>query len=107
MAKNMKYTPGNQINVVRAATVSGQPIAIGDLPGVALTASEATTNNVTMKTDGIFALPVLGPIGIGDIVYLVDATGVIDATNTGVRFGYALEAIAGATTPTIKVKVGY
>lgn len=107
MAKNMKYTPGNQINVVRASTVSGQAIAIGKIPGVALTDSETTTNNVTMKTDGIFALPVLGPVGIGDILYIVDATSVIDTTNTGVRFGYALEAIAGATTPTIKVKVGY
>lgn len=107
MAKNMVHTPGNQLNVVRASTVSGQAIAIGQIPGVALTSSETTTNNVTIKTDGVFRVPVLGPVTIGALVYVVDATSVVSTVNTGVRFGYVLEAIAGATTETIKVKVGY
>ena len=107
MATNMVHTPGNQLEVVRAATVSGQAMAIGQLPGVALTASETGTNKVTMKTDGVFRLPVLGPLAVGDIVYVVPATGVLNTTNTNVRFGYALAAIAGATTNTIPVKVGY
>lgn len=107
MAKNMVHTPGNQLEGVRAATVSGQAIAIGQLPAVALTDSEATTNAITYKCDGVFRVPVLGPVAIGALVYVVDATSVVSTVNTGVRFGYALEAIAGATTATIKVKLGY
>lgn len=108
MAKNMIHTPGNQLEGVRAATVSGQAIAIGQIPAVALTDSEATTNAITYKTDGVFRVPVLGPIAtIGALVYVVDATSVVSTVNTGVRFGYALELIAGATTVAIKVKLGY
>ena len=107
MATNMVHDPGNQLEVVRAATTSGQAMAIGQLPGVALTASEAVTNKVTMKTDGVFNIPVLGPVAIGALVYVVEATGVVNTINTNVRFGYALDAIAGATTTTIRVKIGY
>lgn len=107
MARNMVHTPGNQLEVVRAATVSGQAIAIGQLPGVALTASEAVTNKVTIKTDGVFNIPVLGPVAPGGLLYVVDATSVVSTVNTGVRFGYALDNIPGATTNTIRVKLGY
>jgi len=107
VAKNLRHDPGVQLEVVRASTVSGQAIAIGQLPGVALTDSEATTNKVTMKTNGVFAVPVLGPVSPGGLLYVVDATSVVSTVNTGVRFGYALETIAGATTNTIKVKLGY
>jgi predicted RecA/RadA family phage recombinase len=103
----MVHDVGTQLEVVRASTTSGQAMAIGQLPGVALTSSEAVTNKVTMKTDGVFTIPVLGPVAIGDLVYVVVASGVVNTVNTNVRFGYALEAIAGATTNPIKVKVGY
>jgi len=52
-------------------------------------------------------VPVLGPVSPGGLLYVVDATSVVSTVNTGVRFGYALETIAGATTNTIKVKLGY
>lgn len=107
MATNMVHDTGNQLEVVRAATVSGDAIAIGQLPGVALTSSEAVTNKVTLKTDGVFRIPVLGPVAVGALLYVVDATKVVSTVNTGVRFGYALDAIAGATTTTIRVKLGY
>ena len=107
MAKNMVHDPGTKLQVVRASTVSGDAIAIGQLPGVALTSSETTTNFVTIQTEGVFTVPVLGPVAIGALLYVVDATKVVSTVNTGVRFGYALEAIAGATTNPIKVKLGY
>jgi predicted RecA/RadA family phage recombinase len=111
----MKHTPGNQLNVVKASVVSGDPIVVGQLPGVALTSSETTTNNVTMKTDGVFNLPVKGidgsgnsAVAIGDILYhTVADSPPVSKKATGVRFGYALEAVGSGLTATIKVKIGY
>jgi predicted RecA/RadA family phage recombinase len=104
MATNMVHTPGNQLEVVLASIVSGQPTVLGQLPGVALTSSETTTNKVTLKTDGVFNLTVTGAVNAGDIVYWATPD-VISTTNTGVRFGYALQTLAA--TGLCKVKVGY
>ena len=107
MAKNLVHDPGEKLQYVRASTVPGQAIAIGQIPGVALTASETTTNLVTVQTNGVFTIPVLGPVTVGALLYVVDATSVVSTVATGIRYGYALEAIAGATTNPIKVKLGY
>ena len=115
MAKNMVHTPGDQLNVVKASVVSGDPIVVGQMPGVALTCSESGTNNVTMKRNGVFNLSVKGidgggnsAVAIGDILYHTAAdTPPLSKKATGVRFGYALEAVNSAATGTIKVAVGY
>lgn len=115
MAKNMVHTPGDQLNVVKASVVSGDPIVVGQIPGVALTSSETTTNNVTIKTNGVFNLSVKGidgggnsAVAIGDILYHTAAdTPPVSKKATGVRFGYALEAVGSGLTGTIKVKLGY
>jgi predicted RecA/RadA family phage recombinase len=95
--------------------LSGDPIVIGQLPGVALT-SEDADGMATIQTDGVFDLPVKGEtttnaaIAVGAIVYY-DAAATphkLNADNTnGVRFGYALEAVSSGATATIRVKVGY
>jgi predicted RecA/RadA family phage recombinase len=114
MAKNMKFTPGNQLQVALASVTSGDPVVVGQLPAVALTSTD-TAGNVTVKTDGVFALSVKGvdgsgnkAVAIGDIIYHVDAdTPKLSVKSAGVRFGYALEAVTSGATKTIKVKLGY
>ena len=116
MATNMVHDPGNQIEVVQAGRTSGDPMVIGQIPGVALTSSEATTNKVTMKTDGVFNLSVKGEnnagniaVAVGDILYY--EAGQVPPVNkdnvAGVRFGYALDIVAIGATTTIRVKIGY
>lgn len=116
MATNKVYDEGTQIVVVQSGRTSGDPMVVGQIPGVALTSSETTTNNVTMQTDGVFRLSVKGEnasgnnaVAIGDILYYeAGQTPPVnkDGTN-GVRFGYALDAVASGATTTIRVKVGY
>lgn len=116
MAKNMVHEEGTQIVVVQASRVSGDPMVVGQIPGVALTSSESGTNNVTMKTDGVFLLSVKGEnnagnsaVAIGDILYYeAGQTPPVNKDNVaGVRFGYAMDAITSGSTATIRVKVGY
>jgi predicted RecA/RadA family phage recombinase len=111
----MVHTPGNQLEVVLASITSGMPVVVGKVPGVALTSSETTTNKVTVQTDGVFTLSVKAinatvgdAVAAGDILYYVAAdTPKLSKKPAGVRFGYALEAVAESATGTIKVKVGY
>ena len=116
MALNMVHEEGTQIVVVQASRVSGDPMVVGQIPGVALTSSESGTNNVTMKTDGVFLLSVKGEnnagnsaVAIGDILYYeAGQTPPVNKDNVaGVRFGYAMDAITSGSTATIRVKVGY
>lgn len=114
MAKNMKFTPGNQLQVALASVTSGDPVVVGQLPAVALIDTNAA-GDVTIKTDGVFALSVKGvdgsgnkAVAVGDILYYVDGdTPKLSVKNTGVRFGYALGAVTSGATKTINVKIGY
>jgi len=87
-----------------ASPSSGDPVVFGQIPGVALTNPDAD-GNVTVALDGVWELPVTGAVAGGDIVYYKD--GQLSADNTGVRFGYALAAVASGATSTIPVRVGY
>ena len=124
MATNRIFEKGTQLSVVpdlapNATVASGDPVAVGQLPGVALTDADDTVasgGECTVQFDGVFDLEVVGTsddgttgaaIAVGDIVFLdTDATLNVDTTN-GIRFGYALEAVASGATTTIRVKVGY
>lgn len=124
MATNRVYEKGDQLTAApdlcaNATVQSGDPVAVGQLPGVALTDADDTVANdgeCTVQFNGVFDLEVVGTsddgttdaaVGVGDIVYIdTDGTLNVDATN-GIRFGYALEAVASGATTTIKVKVGY
>lgn len=116
MATNIVHEEGNQLSVpVPVGTVSGDPVAVGGLPGVALIDRGAdTAGEATVKFNGTATLDVTGEddagntaIAVGDILYLQsDGTINADAT-TGIRFGYALGTVSsGATTGTL-VKIGY
>lgn len=115
MATNRKFAAGDALSVVATAPAtpsSGDPILVGQLPGVALT-DERADGTVSAQFNGVFELPVKGAdgagnaaIAAGDIVYYDGGEINADDTN-GVRFGYALEAVLSGATTTIDVKVGY
>jgi predicted RecA/RadA family phage recombinase len=117
MAKNIVLEDGNQIAL--AATdptvpASGDPVIVGQLPGVALI-NEAADGNTTIKTNGVANLSVKGvdgggnsAVAVGEIVYYVTGdTPKLSKKNTGVRFGYALDPVTSGSTATIRVKIGY
>ncbi|WP_326642884.1 DUF2190 family protein [Streptosporangium sp. NBC_01755] len=117
MATNIIFDEGVQLQL--AATdpttpVSGDPVLVGQLPGVALT-NEGSDGLTTIKTDGVATLSVKGvdgsgnsTVSAGDIIYYVTGdTPKLSKKATGVRFGYALEGVTSAATATIRVKIGY
>lgn len=114
MAANEIFNEGNQLAVTLASVTSGDPVVAGQIPGVALNSTDAN-GKVTMKTDGVFDLSVKGvdgggnsAVAVGDIIYYTSGdTPKLNKKDTGVRFGYALEAVASAGTDTIQVKIGY
>lgn len=120
MAKNEVYADGTQFpaSVTSPANpVSGDPVVVGQMPGVALTDKDAVTGLTLIKTNGVHLFAVKGEnaaggavaVAAGDIVYYdAAATVKLNKDNTnGVRFGYALEAVGSGATATISVKVGY
>lgn len=121
MAGNIIFEAGDQLSL--AATnpttpASGDPVIVGQLPGVALT-TETADGNTTIKFDGVADLSVKAvttaasgsAVAVGDILYYVPANTPKLSKAVGdsgaVRFGYALEAITSGSTDTIRVKVGY
>lgn len=113
MAKNRVHLTGKFLSLAAtqpATPASGDPVLVGQLPGVATTA-ERTDGTTSIQTDGVYNLSVgavAGAIAIGDLLYYVVAeTPKVSRTATGVRFGYALGAITSGQTATIPVKVGY
>lgn len=122
MAKNRVREHGAQIPALIASVAAGDPQVIGQVPGVALTATDGN-GSVTLQTDGIFDLSVKGvdgggnvAVNNGDILYFVSGdTPKLGKKTSGVRFGYAYSAtvapgaqlIASGATGTISVKIGY
>lgn len=122
MATNIVYEDGDQLELAPTlptgtTITSGDPCCVGKLPAVALTDADDTVGNggrCTLKFNGVIEHIVEGKdgagnaaIAAGDIVYLDAGKLNVDATN-GVRYGYALEAVAsGSTTTSIRVKIGY
>jgi predicted RecA/RadA family phage recombinase len=115
MATNTVHELGTNLEVVIAGVVSGDPVVVGQVPGVAETTPEATTNRLVMQTCGVYNLSVKGIDGVGnaavaggDILYFVKAdTPKLSKKATGVRYGYALDAVVSGATTTIRVKIGY
>jgi predicted RecA/RadA family phage recombinase len=117
MAKNRVHAVGNHLSL--AATdpttpASGDPVRVGELPGVALT-DERSDGTTSIQTNGVFNLSVKGvdgsgnaAVSVGDILYYVDAdTPKLSKKTAGHRFGYALATVGSGSTATIAVKIGY
>lgn len=111
MATNRVHADGTQLSLAAtdpATPAVGDPVVVGQLPGVALT-DERPDGTTTIQTDGVFDLPVTagaGGIAAGDIVNYATGTDTVGSA-AGVRFGYALAAVAASSTATIPVKIGY
>jgi hypothetical protein len=113
MADNFKYWEGDQIKVSAAGTSAGDPFVLGQIPGVCLNDADDDDYNV-LKRNGTADLEVeavdadgVSAIAAGDILYYTEGDDPhLNKKTTGVRFGYALEAVA-SSTGTIEVLIGY
>jgi predicted RecA/RadA family phage recombinase len=107
--KNQVLEHGNQLTLpVLAGVVSGSPVIVGMIPGVALTDRDANGNAV-VQTDGGFTLSVVAAAGItfGEPVYITSATyALTDAAGAGKQlFGHALVVSTGAGTKSVPVRI--
>jgi predicted RecA/RadA family phage recombinase len=92
---------------VLAGVVSGGPVIVGMMPGVALTDRDASGNAV-VQLDGAFDVSVTaaGSVTIGQPIYITSATGALtDAAGAGKQlFGHALQTkSSGASVITVEV----
>lgn len=123
MATNQVFDEGDQLSLTcsdPATPTSGQPVLVGQLPGVALT-DERADGTTSVALEGVFMLSVKGidgsgnsAVAAGDIIYYVTGdTPKLSKKATGVRFGYAVPSptndgtVGSAATKTIAVKLGY
>lgn len=108
MAKNRVYAHGNQLTVpVLAGVLTGSPVIVGMIPGVALTDRDANGNAMCQLGDGAFDVSVTGAIAsVGLPVYITSATGaLVVAPGAGIQlFGHAL-ATKGAGAGVISVRL--
>jgi len=115
VATNRTLADGRQLKVIctdPTTPASGDPVIVGNIPGVALTDEVATFT--TIDTEGVYDLLVhandggSSAVAVGDIIYYNSGnTPKLDKAVAGVRFGYALEVITGDAEAIIKVKLGY
>ena len=112
MAKNIKYEPGWRKDYVCTKPdkpVSGDPVRIGNMTGIALTDEDAAGKTVVNTGPFVakFAVKDTGGTGIAigaPIWYHDDATPALDNVSTGgYYYGIALEAISDNQTATIQV----
>ena len=119
MAKNRENMTGDFLRNVAAsapaAPVSGDPVLVGQIPGVALK-DELADGTTPIQTNGNWRMSVKAennagnsPVAVGDILYYeAGQTPPLNKDNVaGIRWGYALEVISTGATATIIVKVGY
>lgn len=109
MAKNRVYESGDAINVpVIAGTVSGGPVIVGMVPGVALTTRDADGNASCRFGEGAYTHPVTatGNITLGQPIYITSASyALTDAAGVGKQlFGHALTTSTGAGAKSIVVR---
>lgn len=105
MATNEVYRDADHLSLpVPSGTVSGAPVLVGSLPGVAQTGRGEGGNesgNATVWLKGAYDLEVTGAVSnVGDPVY-IDGSGALNVTNTNTLFGYALatKTAAAAVLP--------
>lgn len=108
----MDVVPG--AGAAGGTALAGAPVVRGQIPGVLVNNASSAGVGV-MARDGIWTISVKGidqsgnsAVVPGDILYFTAAdTPPVSKKNTGVRFGYALGAVASAGTASIPVQLGY
>jgi predicted RecA/RadA family phage recombinase len=113
MATNKAFELAIDLNLpVASGTVSGNPVAVGALSGVA-TYDRDANNNSTVDMIGAYNLSVTAAddngnvaIAIGDPIYADTATPpALTKKRSGRLFGFALAAVTSGSTATIAVKL--
>ena len=110
MAKNRVFEHGTQLDLpVIAGTVSGGPVIVGMLPGVALTDRDSAGKSACHVGDGVYTVTVTatGNITAGQPIYITSATyALTDAAGAGKQlFGHAITTSTGAGAKSINVRV--
>lgn len=113
MAKNRVLDHGRNLALpVPEGTVSGSPVIVGQIPGVALI-DRKSDGKATVQRDGTFKLAVVAKnkagnskVSVGDIIFM-KGTELNKNNEEGVRYGYALEEVPSGETKTIEVAIGY
>lgn len=86
----------------------GQPVAFWEGVGIALKSATSTSENIPIDTEGIWRLSVVAvnAIAVGQSLFITN-NGIItdDPTDAWAVIGYSLQAITGAGTEVIAVKV--
>lgn len=107
MAKNKHFEDTGTLYLpVISGTVSGSPVIVGMIPGVACTDRDSA-NSATVETEGTFDVSVTGAIAsVGLPVYITSATyALVVAPGAGIQlFGHALATKAGGAG-TIPVRI--
>ncbi|MFZ1361342.1 MAG: DUF2190 family protein [Candidatus Nanopelagicales bacterium] len=110
MAKNIVFTDGNQLSeTVPSGVKSGEPVIVGDRPGVALTDRDEA-GKATIKFNGVAKLTVesaAGALAAGQIVYIDSDRKITRVSTDNKRFGYARAALATNVGGVIEVVIGY
>lgn len=107
MALNQVYDDARRFPVaVPAGVVSGDPVVVGSIVGVALI-SRTSDGVVTIDTGGAYELTVAVATTLGQPIYAVVAGGLVTGLNTtaagNTRFGTALAAQGAAGKIPVKI----
>lgn len=126
MATNKALDKANGVSYAAPATVlSGDPVVVGRLAGVAKTSYRTDTLEASIDHEGAYFLPVTAASGLspivgaaimpGDPIYadggVLDPTTnfltgfTLDTNPAGVFFGNALDAVGAGLTATIRVRL--
>ncbi|WP_163540831.1 DUF2190 family protein [Occultella kanbiaonis] len=105
MATNEVFRNADHLTLpVPSGTVSGNPVQVGSLVGVAVTTRDAD-GNATVWLKGAYEFQVTGITTVGLPIYITSA-GALNITATdNTLFGYALTAKAGATIGAVTVRI--
>lgn len=110
MAGNIIFDDGDQLSVeVISGTVSGDAVAFGNQPGVALTDRGDGGNpatHATVKFSGVVLLERSGATA-GDAIYINPLTGGLELSDDGdhIFYGVAIDD-ADAVTDMVRVRIG-
>lgn len=108
MAKNIVFEDGDNLSLpVIAGTLSGSPVIVGMLVGVAVT-DRRSDGTATVKIGAVItaAVTATGNITAGQPIYITSATyALTDAGGVGEQlYGHAITTSTGAGSKTIQIR---
>jgi predicted RecA/RadA family phage recombinase len=116
MAKNVIFDDGDRLSVIctyPTTPKSGDPVIVGDNPGIANT-DERADGTTSVQFKGVVEIPVKGinaggnsAVAVNDKLYYTDGdTPPVSKKATGVAYGMAIAAVGSGATKTVRVRIG-